>query len=140
MNPIDTVQIDGKRGKEWSVITKKNQNNFSFITVLYPYIGYSTRIDETNEMTKIKHWVVKKSPKINGIESVSLLNNNKELFFNVKEVFFKDEKIEFTQFSDVYVSLIKDKISIQNIGVADIKVKLKNNIFQNVKPGDVVFF
>ena len=61
LNKVDNLKTSGARGKNWSVVSKSNQKNFNFLTVIYPYKGYNNRLDETDKQMKIDDWQINDS-------------------------------------------------------------------------------
>lgn len=137
----DTVISSGARGKQWSVISKKNQTDFSFITILYPYKDYDNRIDETVNSPKFKGWELNNSEwKTKGNDTVSLSKGEEELFFSVDELELNDIKIEFSEASDVYIKRNGNQIGIQSLNEKDIQVSFKNDKMMTLKPSEKVSF
>ena len=86
IQPVDTVTADGTRGKQWSVVSKKHQGNFSFSTIVFPYKGFEARIDETSKNPSFNDWKLNNSVvKIEGENSFSLSNENTQLLFSTKK-------------------------------------------------------
>ncbi|EOR94885.1 hypothetical protein ADIARSV_1919 [Arcticibacter svalbardensis MN12-7] len=138
---VDTVLTSGKHGKQWSVVSKKNQTNFSFITVLYPYKGYSNSIEKSDN-PKFKEWELNKSKwKIEGVEPISLTKDEKTAFFSVNKLELKDIKINFSAISDMFLTFKGQVLTIQSIGEIDTQILFNNkDIKKNsvLKPGDTV--
>ena len=61
LNKVDNLESSGARGKNWSVVSKSNQKNFNFLTVIFPYKGYNNRLDETAKQMSIDDWLVNDS-------------------------------------------------------------------------------
>ncbi|MDO5970341.1 heparinase II/III family protein [Flavivirga aquimarina] len=126
INKADTVTTSGQRGKQWSVVSKKDQTNFSFITILYPYKGYSNRIDEDKESPGLKGWKLNASKwKKEGEESISFSKNEASLFFSVKQLQLKDIDIKFSNAIDVFIKLGNNKLAIQSLSDKNIQMSIK---------------
>ena len=139
----DAVLSSGKHGKQWSVISKNNQTNYSFITLLYPYKNFANTITQKDTIT-CKGWDLNKSGWIiTGSEPVSLTKKNKTAFFAVKELLFKDMEIQFSTISDVFVTIENGTLTLQSIGENDIDlIFINKSSRQNstLKPGDIVAY
>lgn len=140
---VDTVSTSGKHGKQWSVVSKNNQTNYSFITILYPYKGFSN-ITEASDSLKFKDWVLNNSKwKITGVEPASLTKNDKTIIFSVKELVLNDIKIDFLALSDVFVTIKNKILTIQSIGENETQISFTNKNIQKsatLKPGETVEF
>ncbi|GAA3638124.1 heparinase II/III family protein [Flavivirga jejuensis] len=126
LRKIDDVSNSGQRGKGWSVVSKKDQTNFSFITALYPYKGYSNRLDEDKENPDLKGWELHASKwKITGVQSVSITKDGADMFFSVKQLQLNNIKIEFSNISDAFLKLNHDKLVIQSLSDEVIQMSIK---------------
>ena len=150
LTKVDAVANAGSRGKEWSVVSKNTTGNFSFVTIIHPYKGYSNSIEIKKESATIDGW---KTNKLNfeakGTNLNSLSKENEAYLFNLKEVSIDGISIVFTTQTDVFVTVEKDKISLHAIGVANCETKVtgaKSLLLNNtktadsmvLKPGDIV--
>ncbi|CAN5739029.1 hypothetical protein BH11BAC3_BH11BAC3_15420 [soil metagenome] len=137
----DTVVNDGKHGKQWSVVTKKGQTNFSFITILYPYKGFSNNIEKADNL-KFKDWALNNSKwKISGEKPISLTKKDKTVFFAVKELSLNDLTIQFSTLADVFVTIKDQVLTVQSIGENETEIIFKNKTIQKsstLKPGETV--
>lgn len=136
LHKTDTVITGGARGKQWNTVVKKEQKDFNFITVLFPYKGYNKRIDENQKSTNIKGWEVNNSSWNIDKNATSLSNNNELYIFNATK--FKNDTIEVTAFAkaDLYLSHQKDKLSITNLGDISIKLKINQGKKIELMPGE----
>lgn len=133
---IDAIENDGKRGKQWSILKKKAEN-FSFITVLYPYDGFENRIDELKENPNLKGWKMNDSLwEMDGTQTVSLSKESENFFFDVQKLSHKDTIIEFSGTSDVYLKDEVGKIIIQAIGADIVKIKISDSKSYELNPGE----
>lgn len=113
---IDSVKIDGKRGKEWAVVSKKNQSEFSFITVVFPFKSFDKRIDENQKVTTLKDWKLNSSIwKPDNNEAISLTKEDTSIFFSVKSLQFKNITITFNTYVDAIVTMKNNKPNIKFI-------------------------
>ncbi|WP_025742599.1 heparinase II/III family protein [Aquimarina pacifica] len=151
LRKIDEVSSSGARGKEWSVVSKNASKNFSFITVLYPFPGYSIRINEDKENPKIKGWSTNASPwDSKGDHAVSLSNNSSSVFFDVEEISLENVHIKFSNAIDVYVKNSSGELTLQSIHTSKVEATIiglrKGTLKLNgestnetimLKPGDI---
>ncbi|WP_422859575.1 heparinase II/III family protein [Flagellimonas sp. S174] len=116
--PVDTVVNSGARGKHWSVVSKKNQRNFSFLTVIYPYRGYNNRIDETKDEVVCRGWNVNDTTwEMKGNKPTSLSKKNSFYFFGVRGLIQKDVRIRFSSETDVFMLDNEKELQIHALGV-----------------------
>ncbi|MEQ3664518.1 heparinase II/III family protein [Olleya sp.] len=114
LNTIDSVKTDGARGKQWSVVSKNNQNSFNFISVIFPFKTYDKRIDETEAIPNINNWKLNQSDwKASNNDAVSLTKAEASLLFSVQTITNKQISISFSQTSDIYIFNNDDTITIQ---------------------------
>lgn len=114
LQKVDKVKTNGARGKEWSVVSKTNQKDFQFITILYPFSTYDKRIDEDATVKQFSGWTFNNSKwKINDIGAVSLTKGDASIFFSVKTMEFNDTKIEFNEEVDVYINFENEDLKLQ---------------------------
>ncbi len=141
MATLDVVNSSGKRGKQWSVVTKNEQKNFSFITLIYPYKGYDNRIDEKSDNPIINDWVVNDTGlKIVGENAASLSSEEGIYLFNVSQFKYDDIAFESKQSIDVFISKSEDQIFIRSIDESDQSIKFsldKKIINKTLKPGEL---
>lgn len=138
LRKIDNAESNGKRGKQWTILNKR-ADNFSFITVLFPYSGYDNRIDELEEIPNLKGWRINDSLwEMNGEHAMSLSNEAENFFFDVQNLSFKNTIIKISETSDIYLKLEEGKIIIQGIGANDIKIHVSNEKLQVLKPGEII--
>jgi hypothetical protein len=124
LNDLQEVTSDGKRGKEWSVVSRSDKKTFEFITIIYPYVGYDNRIDETAEQLKVNNWTINKLPfKAEGKEIRSLSKDDKHLIFNLKDISIQGVPIDFSAETDVFIEIKTGEILIQSIGNKTVIVK-----------------
>lgn len=141
LNTIDNVKTNGQRGKQWSVVSKNEQKNFSFITVLCPYKGYDNRINETQKLLKVKGWKVNSSKwELTGDDPKSLSKENDEVFFSVKQIKCKKDKFSISETADVFMSLSDGKLTIQNIGDQEVLLSHNKGKEQLLKSGSKLIY
>ena len=113
LSDVDEVKTDGARGKEWSIVTKENQSNFSFVTIIYPFRTFDKRIDEDSETPDLKGWKLNSSNwKIDNKNAKSLTKGETSFFFSVKTLEYKATKIEFEEVVDVLVNSENEDLKI----------------------------
>ncbi len=141
INKTDSVFSNGTRGKHWSVVTANNHKNYSFLTIIYPYKGYSNRLEESSTRMNIGNWKIDSSNwTISGENATSISNENEAFFFGVKELKLEKHHIEFTDASDIYLTYIKGQINLQFIGNTKTEVKMTSNkkkMSKELKPGEM---
>lgn len=114
LNETDKVETDGARGKQWSVVSKANQKNFQFITILYPFESYGVRIDEDSVDKEFNGWILNNSKwKTDNSEAKSLTKDEVSIFFSVKTLEFNDTQIEFEDEVDVLVNSENEDLKLQ---------------------------
>ena len=140
----DAITNSGKRGKQWAIVSKKGTNNFSFITVLFPYKGFDNRIDEVSEKPSFKGWLLNSTLwKVSGNEPTTLSKDNKMVCFSANKIETADFTFQFSAASDVFVSQTNNIVQIQSIGenntsLTFIVKKTKKSVV--LKPGETVEF
>ena len=124
LNEVDAVETDGARGKQWSVVAKNAANNFSFITVLFPYKGYDNRIDETTQNIKIGNWEVNNQKAIKSDAKTIVSNSNTFILFAASKIENDKISIQLNEKADIIISS-KEEIILQNISDKSITVSSK---------------
>lgn len=113
LNPIDKIYQSGSRGKNWTVMSKENDSNFDFLTVIYPYSGYNNRIDESSKDITVGEWKVNDSNwNFKGKNPISLDTKDKSYVFGVNELKFNNILIKIENDSDVFLKLKDNKLTI----------------------------
>lgn len=134
LTKTDEISKDGMRGKEWSVFSKKGETNHSFITIIYPFITFDKRIDEDSETPNLNGWKLNSSNwKSSNKEITSLTKEDTSVFFSVKQLEYKDTKIEFEEEVDVMVNFENDELKIQLLDRKECKAEVtKNDVRKNI--------
>ncbi|MCI2228227.1 heparinase II/III family protein [Polaribacter sp. MSW13] len=130
LNMVDKVIVDGARGKQWNVVSKTSNKDFSFITILFPFSKYNNRIDEEKKNPNLKGWVLNDAS-IQSNAQKTLSKDHKHLFFGVKQIQIKQKTIHFSEKVDVYVTDEKNEIKIQSLFYKSFKVKLSSSLKEN---------
>lgn len=134
LNTIDKIKIDGARGKQWVIASKTNQQNFSFITVLYPFSTYDKRIDEDNSNPSFSSWKQTSSTtNFEGKDVKVLAKENEYIAFSVEKLAFKYFKTSFNAPVDVYIKKTLQNIQIQLL--SELPVKINSKVIQ---PGETI--
>ncbi len=144
LNHADTVMTSGARGKNWTVVSKRAQKDFNFLTIIFPYKGYNNRIDETEVQVVFDDWQVNDSEwQTKGSHPTVMSNNDETLFFGITEVKLNDLTIQASAETDLYLVFKNNKLTIQLLGDTEISLTTyqgsiaKENGFTNVlKPGE----
>ena len=140
----DAITNSGKRGKQWAIVSKKGTNNFSFITVLFPYKGFDNRIDEVLEKPSFKGWLLNNTLwKVSGNEPTTLSKDNKIVCFSANKIETADFTCQVSAASDVVVSQTTNIVQIQSIGENETSLtffakETKKTVI--LKPGETVEF
>lgn len=148
LSGADEVIQDGKRGKEWSVIVKKGQQHFSFITILYPFPTYDKCLDTNKEKMDIVGWVLDKSDlKVSGSNLRSLNKDGKHYLFNLERITIHGSEFVFAKPVDAFFDEEAAGIYFLEDGPESLAVTGKKKFRINVttykksavvKPGDVI--
>ena len=138
----DSVVSSGSRGKNWSIVSKKNTNNFSFLTVIYPYREYQNRIDEATTDIIPSGWTVNSSKwTLNGKNPISLSKNNQFYFFGVSQLNLDNLNIQLSSENDLFIEHSGNKLKIHSLGSQRKTLTISNkNMKQIIKvldPGEV---
>lgn len=135
LQPIDKVEIDGTRGKEWAVLFKENQKSFQFITVLFPFKTYDTRIDEGTKEIELKGWKLNLSKWTpDNADAISLTKKNTSIFFSVKSLEQNNIKIDFEEEVDVLINFEGDLLHLQLLNKNEVNATLiKDGVKRTVK-------
>ena len=141
LTKVDTVVNYGARGKNWSVVSKQNRRNFSFITLLYPYRGYDNRIDETCKDCGFYEWKVNKTEwKMQGNDPISISKDNRIYFFGVWSLKFEKLNIEISSETDLFIEVNANELEIRALGAdkrtVSILDKNGNNTKKELNPGE----
>lgn len=114
----DAVASDGVRGKQWSIVTKSGQQDFSFLTVIYPFSAFDNRLDEKAAGRKINDWKVDQSAwTLEGDRPTSLSSDRGTFAFNVKTLQKQNLVIELSEQSDLFVKAADKQLVLQSIGL-----------------------
>ncbi|MEP2274655.1 MAG: heparinase II/III family protein [Reichenbachiella sp.] len=112
---VDTVMSDGTRGKQWRVIVKENQKDFSFLTVIYPYKGYSNRLDE-NSIGRINDWKVGLSEwELEGDAANSLSSDSSTYVFDATAIKGQKFTIQAEGVLDVFIKRTENQLFIYSL-------------------------
>ncbi|MCF7560626.1 heparinase II/III family protein [Sabulilitoribacter multivorans] len=121
----DSVSTSGRRGKQWATVSKNNQTNFNFISVVFPFVKFDDRIDEDKSSPNLKGWELNKSNwTTDSTLSLSLTKDGKSVFFSVKNLKFKELKISFSEAADVFLKLENSKLYIQSLNTKPIQAEV----------------
>ncbi|QOW10400.1 heparinase [Kaistella flava (ex Peng et al. 2021)] len=144
LKSANSVISSGKDGKQWNVVSKNKQSNYSFISTIVPFKTFDQRIDKDKKNPKIKDWDINDSKwKIDGAQPISVTKENLALFFSVKNVAKDNIQLNFAEEADVFVKLETNKISIQSLSENDLKMNFINlNTKKSIifKPGEQIEF
>jgi len=128
LHKTDEVKSDGRRGKEWSIVSKTERKKFSFITIIFPFDTFDKRIDENQEIPDLKGWKLNSSKwKTDNNETISLTKGNITIFFSVRILKWENTKIEFKEEVDVLIDSSNSQLKIELLDRAEGKVKVIKN-------------
>lgn len=139
----DSVFSSGTRGKQWSVVSKINQKDFSFLTIIYPYKGYDNRLDEEAEEMMVNNWKVNRSEwEMEGGNSISLSSDRGTFIFNVKELKSQNLTLQSPEETDLFIKTHNNQLFIHSIGtqkqtITLIPTKKGKKIMKTLEPGEV---
>ncbi|QDO95624.1 heparinase [Formosa sediminum] len=141
LHSTDTVETSGANGKQWTVVTKNNQKEYNFITVILPYQGYNNGVDKTKKEIKLNDWTVK-TPHwgINGANTTVIANSNKHYAFGLKKMEYKGIMLEASVASDLYLEITNDTLEVYLLSEAPTTVTINANKNVTLKPGDQYIF
>ena len=142
----DKVSSDGARGKQWSIIQKSDQKDFSFLTIIYPYRGYNNRLKEDSNDMKIGAWEINNDEiKLEGEHAISISSAKGNYFFRVKEIITKDYTLRTNREIDLYVKDYGKEVKICSLSpeIQKITVFTKDRsteIDRMLNPGESLIF
>ena len=146
LNSIDTAFSSGARGKNWTVMTRTANKEFNFLTVIYPYNGYSNRIDELKDQIDVNGWMVNKSPwKISGVSPTAISKENENYFFGVQTLILENLTVQISGETDLYVRLNAGKLSLQLLGDSERSLTVyqgqkERTIVKPLQPGGLLVY
>jgi hypothetical protein len=127
LNSIDDVKINGARGKQWSILSKHEVSDFSFITVLAPFNNFEKRINEDEEVNSIMDWSLVKNISKSGFIGCQFDKENMKIAFDVLNINLGEKIIEFKTPSDVVVIVENDEVVIRNIQSKDMYLNFEGS-------------
>ena len=117
LHKTDAVISGGTRGKQWNVVTKSKQKDYSFLTVIYPFKKYNNRLDETAKEVMLNNWAVNKSKwKIEGSNATILSSDKGSFIFNMTALKDKNWTIQSAQETDLFIKADNTQLTIHSIG------------------------
>ena len=127
------------------MISKNNQKQFDFLTIIFPYKGYHKRIDETKDQIKIDNWEINTTKwEIEGNNPVAMSKMYENFFFGIKEVKLNDLTLQVSATTDIYLKLKDEKLTVQLLGDDATSVRLYQEkgkeITKVLEPGDRFLF
>lgn len=142
LKPADAVANSGTQGKQWAVVSKNKQSDYSFITAIVPFKTFDARIAEDKKNPPLKGWISNDAKwKLEGAQAISLTKENGAVFFAVKKATTDTVSLSFSEEADVFVKRDKNKISIQSLSEKQVQMdfingKTKKTIL--LKPGESI--
>lgn len=137
----DSVSSSGARGKEWSVVSKHRVKAFQFLTIIYPYRGYSNRLDENAEKISLAGWEINRSFwEIKGQKPISLSSETGSFFFNVTEIKSSDLSMKSDAEADLFLKTVNNQLFVHSIGTQTVTLTIKSKIKETSKilaPGEI---
>ena len=134
LNSVDTAISDGVHGKKWNVVSKADQKDFEFITVIRPYDRYNSGIDPTKN--KIGDWRQNElSFDAKGYNLKSLSKGNEAYLFGVSAMKIETTEIQFNSPLDCYMTTVDNEIEIYSLSIETNTIKINNNT-RNLLPGE----
>jgi len=135
LNRVDEIKKDGARGKEWSVVTKIGNSEFSFLTILLPFSKFDERINEEEEVKSIMGWDVIKSISKSKTQSYEFNKGTIKIAFDALEIKIGGHNLEFESPSDVVVISENNELWLQNIQSTNLYLNLRGSKIK-IKPGN----
>lgn len=138
----DSVSGFGKRGKQWSVVAKFVQKDFSFLTIIYPYRGYNNRLDEEVLDAEISNWKVNRSEwEMEGVNTRSLSSDRGTFVFNVKTLRGDDLTLQSSEETDLFIKSQNKQLFIHSISTRQHTITLSQGrkgekITKSLGPGE----
>lgn len=118
LHGVDTSTCDGAHGKQWNVVGKKEENDFEFVTLIYPFKGYDKGVNTTKG--KVGGYAIDKLPfDAKGGNLKSLSKANEAYLFGVNTITIKSTEIQFDFPLDCYLSLSNDKLAIHSLNAEE---------------------
>ena len=121
----DRVQDDGRRGKQWSIITKSNQSDYSFLTVIYPYQGYNNRLDEEAQKMMIGSWKLSSSDWETADNNSRIISyGDNSFFFNVNNITSPDVMVQSSGETDFFLCKKDNNLIIYHLGTQNQSISI----------------
>ncbi|MBO3099476.1 heparinase II/III family protein [Gelidibacter pelagius] len=139
LHKVDEVLTDGARGKQWSVLSKKDKNNFSFLTIIYPFSKYDERIDENSKESVINGWTANKSREVANTSVATIISKNGQFYaFATSHIAYKNAIITFDAEVDVFITFNERQIQILSLSDQNIVINAINGkaIQKELLPGE----
>ncbi|WP_372746129.1 heparinase II/III family protein [Lutibacter sp.] len=134
LNSVDGVENSGTRGKQWSVISKKQEGDFSFATIIFPYKGFDNRINELAKLPNFKGWNLYNSNwKVIGENTTLLSKGDEVIILAGSEIQFKNIKISSSTPLDLIIKIKSTTLDVQsaNINNCEISIEGASSILVN---------
>lgn len=126
LNDTDAVTVMGARGKEWSLVSKAKQQDYDFLTIIYPFKKYNDRLDETDKDIKINDWKVNESTwQIEGRYAKSLSSEKGTFLFNAVLVKTENWMIKASAESDLFLKAENGQLHVYAIGSTNCQLLAK---------------
>jgi len=125
LNAVDEIEKNGARGKEWCIVSKKNNSTFNFLTLLFPYPVFDKRINDEEEILSIMGWDVDKNSSGSYLDSYAFNKDNFTVGFRMSQLNIGEDILEFEVPSDVFVTVDNNDVWIRNIQSTDIYLIFK---------------
>jgi len=137
LNKVDHITSSGTRGKKQTLITKINQNNFNFLTVIFPYKGYNNRVNETKEQVKFNDWKVNDSDWKTTEAKAAILSNNEEFyFFDVLSLKRDNITIQSSIKTDLHLKIENENLKITVLGDTEVSLNINTVTTRILRPGE----
>ncbi|RDY60197.1 heparinase II/III family protein [Flagellimonas nanhaiensis] len=144
LNSVDSIDTQGKRGKEWTIMTKNNVDEFEFVTIILPFDSYLNVIGQSEGKTYFGDWVLNVSPwSTVGPDSVSITNGPKHFFFSVDSISKGNIQIKFSERADVYLEQKENQLKIKSLVANQMTAEIsyrnsKKKEMAPIMPGEMV--
>jgi hypothetical protein len=133
LNAVDTVVSDGVHGKKWNIVSKADQKDFEFITVIRPYDRYNNGIDPAKN--KVGDWIQDELRFVaKGYNLKSLSKGNEVYLFGVNAMKIETTEIQSNSPLDCYITILNNKITIYSLNNETSSITYNNKTI-SLNPG-----
>ncbi|WP_299780259.1 heparinase II/III family protein [uncultured Formosa sp.] len=141
LNKTDSAKTSGANGKNWTVISKSNQKDFNFLTVILPYQGYNNGIDKDQKEIQLNDWTVNTlNWNTNGGDTTVISKNDECFAFGIKEIIHQGITLKTSKETDLYIQMLNGKLEVYLLADQETAITVNNDSEITLKPGDKHIF